>query len=86
MVTVGEHRPGEGSQLLAALEGPMRANLLAMLLRDYAHLEADRRVATIRSQGGVAAGDAGEFDALVARLAELSQRALLGIEPRHPRR
>ena len=87
MVTVGEHRPaGEGSELLAALEGPMRANLLAMLLRDYAHSEADRRVAAIRSHGGVAAGDAGEFDALVARLAELSQGALLGIDPPHPPR
>ncbi len=87
VVTVGEHRPGgEGSELLAALEGPMRANLLAMLLRDYAHSEADRRVAAIRSHGGVTAGDAGEFDALVARLAELSQGALLGIDPPRPPR
>ncbi len=87
VVTVGEHRPGgEGSALLAALEGPMRANLLAMLLRDYAHAEADRRVFAIRSQGGVTAGDAGEFDALVARLAELSQGALLGIDPPRPPR
>lgn len=84
LVTVGEPRPGgEGSELLVALEGPMRANLLAMLLRDYAHSEADRRAAAIRSQGGVAAGGAREFDALVARLAELSQHALLGIEPPH---
>ena len=87
VVTVGDHRPaGEGSELLTALEGPMRANLLAMLLRDYAHSEADRRVASIRSHGGVAAGDAREFDALVARLAELSQGALLGIDPPRPSR
>lgn len=69
-----------GSELLTALEGPLRANLLAMLLSDYAHAEADRRVAALRSRNG-GGGDPGEFDALVARLAELSQDALLGIEP-----
>ena len=85
VVTLGEHRvAGEGSELLTALEGPMRANLLAMLLRDYAHSEADRRVAAFRSPNGDALHDAGEFDALVARLAELSQGALLGIEPPRP--
>lgn len=85
VVTVGEHQvAGEGSEVLTALEGPMRANLLAMLLRDYAHSEADRRVAAIRSQNGDVLHDAGEFDALVARLAELSQGALLGIEPPRP--
>ena len=70
-----------GSELLTALEGPLRANLLAMLLRDYAHAEADRRVAALRSPNGASGTDPGEFDALVASLAELSQGALLGIEP-----
>ena len=77
---------GAGSELLASLEGPLRANLLALLLSDYAHAEADQRVAASSSPSGGAGDAPGEFDALVARLAVLSQRALLGIEPpRRPR-
>lgn len=87
VVTVGERQPGgEGSRLLAALEGPMRANLLAMRLRDYAHAEADRRVAALRAPGRAEGCEAPEFDLLVARLTELSQGALLGIEPPPPPR
>ena len=67
-----------GADLLAALQGPLRASLLSGLLADYA--EAERRVAEILRQHAGPRNAPDDFDALVARLAHISQGPLLGID------
>lgn len=69
-----------GADLLAALQGPLRASLLSGLLADYANAEAERRVAEILRQHAGPRNAPDDFDALVARLAHISQGPLLGID------
>ena len=69
-----------GADLLAALQGPLRASLLAGLLADYANAEAERRVAEVLRQHAGPRVATDDFDALVARLAHISQGPLLGID------
>ena len=68
-----------GADLLAALQEPLRASLLSGLLADYANAEAERRVADVLRQHAGPRHAPDDFDALVTRLAELTQGPLLGI-------
>jgi hypothetical protein len=77
----------QGADLLAALQEPLRASLLAGLLADYAHAEAERRVAEVLKQHAGPRHAPDDFDALVTRLAAVTQGPLLGIDaPPHIRR
>jgi hypothetical protein len=82
--TTDPSSPGAtGIELLAALEGPIRASLLSNLLADYANAEAERRIAEVLRQHRAPRHAPDEFDALVGRLSEISQGRLLGIAPAH---
>ena len=70
----------QSADLLAALQEPLRASLLAGLLADYANAEAERRVAEVLRQHAGSRHAPDDFDALVTRLAEVAQRPLLGID------
>ncbi len=74
----------QGADLLAALQGPLRASLLSGLLADYANAEAERRVAEILRQHAGPRNAPDDFDALVAHLAHISQGPLLGIDAPAP--
>lgn len=75
-------QPGttQGANLLAALQEPLRASLLSGLLADYANAEAERRVAEVLRQHAGPRHAPDDFDALVTRLAEVTQGPLLGID------
>ncbi len=68
-----------GANLLAALEGPLRASLLSSTLADYATAEAQRRVADVFRVHNVPRRAPDDFDGLVARLTEIGQGPLLGV-------
>ena len=70
----------QSADLLAALQEPLRASLLAGLLADYANAEAERRVAEVLRQHAGSRHAPDDFDALVTRLAEVAQGPLLGID------
>ena len=69
-----------GADILAALQSPLRASLLAGLLADYANAEAERRVAEVLRHAGPR-HTPDDFDELVAQLAEVSRGPLPGIDP-----